>query len=219
MNSVGFQLQEIILRLNGRPLFAPLTVSIQPGEIATLVGESGAGKSSLLAYLCGMLPAAFEASGQVWIDGSEVSRVAPQLRRFGILFQDDLLFPHLSVGQNLAFGLSPRIRSASDRRGRVEQALAEAGLPGFENRDPATLSGGQRARVALMRVLLSEPRALLLDEPFSKLDSNTRQRFREFVFEHVRQARLPALMVSHDSEDAASAAGAILHLSAVPPAG
>ncbi len=212
MNSKGLHLQNLTLHLGERLLVGPLNLSIQPGEIVTLMGESGAGKSSVLAHLCGTLPAAFDAAGEIWIDATEVSTVAPQFRRFGILFQDDLLFPHLSVGQNLAFGLAPCIQSAADRRDRIERALGVAGLVGFEDRDPATLSGGQRARVALMRVLLSEPRALLLDEPFSKLDPVTRQRFREFVFDHARQSRLPTLLVSHDRDDAVTAAGAVLNL-------
>ncbi|HAB16937.1 MAG TPA: ABC transporter ATP-binding protein, partial [Verrucomicrobiales bacterium] len=173
-------------------------------------------KSSLLAYLCGTLPPTFTGSGQVWGDGEEVSALPPQLRRLGILFQDDLLFPHLSVGQNLAFALTSRIQPRVERRERIEQALTRIGLAGFAERDPATLSGGQRARVSVMRVLLAEPRALLLDEPFSKLDAATRQQFRDFVFTHVREAQLPALMVSHDPSDASAASGPVIHLPGQP---
>lgn len=216
MNSPAMQLRGVALQLGGRPLVGPLDVTIQAGEVVTLIGESGAGKSSLLAYLCGTLSPAFVASGEIWLGDDEISTWPPQVRRLGILFQDDLLFPHLSVGQNLAFALPSRIRSSADRKARIEWALAEAGLPGFDNRDPATLSGGQRARISVMRVLLSEPRALLLDEPFSKLDASTRQRFREFAFNHLRQARLPALMVSHDPEDAAAAGGPVIQLDRGP---
>ncbi len=214
MNPTGLHLHDVTLRLHGRQLLGPLTRVIPPGEVLTVMGESGSGKSSLLAFLCGTLAPAFEASGTVFINDAEISNLPPQLRGLGILFQDDLLFPHLSVGQNLAFGLSPKIRSKGERSARIARALDDAGLSGFEHRDPGTLSGGQRARVALMRVLLSEPRAILLDEPFSKLDSTTRLRFREFVFDHVRKSHLPTLMVSHDSEDALAAAGPILQLPA-----
>jgi putative thiamine transport system ATP-binding protein len=124
----------------------------------------------------------------------------------GILFQDDLLFPHLSVGGNLAFGLPPGGGRAA-RRAAIEAALADADLAGFHDRDPGTLSGGQRARVALLRTLLAEPRALLLDEPFSRLDPDLRARFRTFVFAHARQRGLPTLLVTHDPEDAAEADG------------
>ncbi|MCI0535139.1 MAG: ATP-binding cassette domain-containing protein, partial [Verrucomicrobiales bacterium] len=195
-----------------RVLVASLTLTVGRGETVTLMGESGCGKSSLLAYLCGTLPSAFAASGTVWVGGVEVTHLPPESRRLGILFQDDLLFPHMTVGQNLAFGLSPRIRSRKERRTCIERVLNEAGLAGFGTRDPATLSGGQRARVALIRVLLSEPRALLLDEPFSKLDRATRQRFREFVFEHLRERGLPTLMVTHDPDDAAAAGGPVIQL-------
>ena len=133
-------------------------------------------------------------------------------RRAGILFQDDLLFPHLSVAGNLLFGIPAAVRSRAARRDLVEQALSEAGLSGYGERDPATLSGGQRARVALMRTLLSQPELLLLDEPFSKLDALLRADFRRFVFEHAQQLQLPTLMVTHDAADAQAAGGPVVVL-------
>jgi putative thiamine transport system ATP-binding protein len=214
MSDGALQLSAVTLHLDDRLLIGPLTLAIGPGEIVTVMGQSGAGKSSLLAYLCGTLPAAFTATGRVTFNSVDLTGLQPEDRHLGILFQDDLLFPHLSVGQNLAFALPPHIRSRANRQQRVENALTEAGLPGFCDRDPATLSGGQRARVAVIRVLLSEPRALLLDEPFSKLDVATRQRFREFVFEHLRARRLPTLMVTHDPDDAVAAGGRVIRLSA-----
>ncbi len=146
--------------------------------------------------------------------GSEdITGWPPESRRIGILFQDDLLFPHLSVGENLAFGI-PRSVDRRARRARIAAALAEAEMPSFESRDPATLSGGQRARVALMRTLLSEPRALLLDEPFSKLDAALRGRIRRFVFDHAIERGLPTLLVTHDPDDAAAAGGPLLEIGA-----
>ncbi len=212
MNPPGLQLQAVTLRLGERVLIQTLNVHVRPGEVTTLMGENGCGKSTLLAWMCGTLPRAFSGSGAVWIDGDDLTHTPPEARRLGILFQDDLLFPHLSVGQNLAFALAARIRTRTERRERIEQSLRDADLAGMADRDPATLSGGQRARVALLRVLLSEPRALLLDEPFSKLDRTTRQRFREFVFAHLRGRQLPTLMVTHDPEDAAASGGRTLHL-------
>jgi putative thiamine transport system ATP-binding protein len=146
----------------------------------------------------------------------ELTPLPPEARRVGILFQDDLLFPHLSVAGNLAFALPASVRPMAQRRARIEQALADAGLAGFGDRDPATLSGGQRARVALLRTLLAQPRALLLDEPFSKLDAQLRDEVRRFVFEHARDSALPTVLVTHDEADAVAAGGAVIRL--VPPA-
>jgi putative thiamine transport system ATP-binding protein len=174
------------------------------------MGPSGCGKSSLLSWLCGTLEPAFATSGRILLDGVEVQGLPPERRRIGILFQDDLLFPHLSVGENLAFALPASVRGRRDRRARIEAALREADLAGFARRDPATLSGGQRARVALMRTLLAEPRALLLDEPFGKLDSQLRQRVRRFVLDHARESGLPSLLVTHDPADADAAGGPVV---------
>lgn len=123
-------------------------------------------------------------------------------RRVGILFQDDLLFPHLSVFGNMAFGL-PASMSRNQKRERVRQSLSAAGLEGFEDRDIATLSGGQKARVSLLRALLAEPEAILLDEPFNKLDETLRGSVKEFVFEQVSLMEIPALLVTHDRNDSA----------------
>lgn len=205
----ALELRGVRLLLHGRPLIGPLDLCLAEGEAAALMGPSGVGKSSLLAYLCGTLPPAFTAEGKVRLDGVDITALPPQRRRIGILFQDDLLFPHLSVGGNLGFGLPAGLRGRA-RRERIEAALAEADLAGFAARDPATLSGGQRARVALMRTLLSEPRLLLLDEPFGKLDAELRVRFRRFVFDHAARRRLPILLVTHDSADAPPAARRIL---------
>ena len=210
----GLELRRISIRLDGRVLVDIDTV-IRSGEIVTLMGPSGSGKSSLLAHVCGMLPmdgnARFEVSGQVILNGQVLDGLAPQDRHVGILFQDDLLFPHLSVGGNLAFALPSKIRGRDQRRKRIDEALESAGLGGFADRDPATLSGGQRARVALMRVLLSEPNALLLDEPFSKLDTELRDQIRTFVFDQARLRGLPTLMVTHDPDDGAAAGGRIVN--------
>ena len=206
------ELKRVALSIEGRRLLGPLDLSVEPGEIATLMGPSGCGKSSLLSFLCGTLDPAFAAEGQALLDGAPLLALPPERRRLGILFQDDLLFPHLSVGENLAFGLTPDLKGRRERRRRVEAALAEADMAGVAERDPATLSGGQRARIALLRCLLSAPRALLLDEPFSKLDSALRERFRRFVFEHARKAGLPTLLVTHDPQDADAAGGPCISL-------
>ena len=205
-------LAEVRIELAGRELIPPLTLAIEPGECVTVMGPSGCGKSTLLAYISGTIEPVFRAPGRVAIGERDVTRLAPEARHIGIQFQDDLLFPHLSVGDNLAFALRGQVRDRRLRRERIEQALVEADLAGFADRDPATLSGGQRARVALMRTLLSEPQALLLDEPFNKLDAQLRSDVRRFVFEHAAQRGLPMLLVTHDATDAQAAGGRVIGL-------
>ncbi|MBB4286224.1 ATP-binding cassette domain-containing protein [Roseospira goensis] len=194
-------LEAVRVRLAGRTLVGPLALTVADGETVTVMGPSGSGKSTLLDVVTGTLAPAFRAEGRVLLDGRDLAGLAPEQRGIGILFQDPMLFPHLSVGGNLAFGMPRRVRGRA-RRARIAAVLAEAGLEGLADRDPATLSGGQAARVALMRVLLAEPRALLLDEPFSRLDAALRARVRAFVFEHVEVRGLPTLLVTHDPEDA-----------------
>ncbi|MGH6898594.1 MAG: ATP-binding cassette domain-containing protein [Geminicoccaceae bacterium] len=217
----GLRLIDVSLRVGGSALLTGFDLVVAPGAVTTVMGPSGCGKSSLLSYLCGTLEPVFEASGEVWLNGAPIHHLAPERRRVGILFQDDLLFPHLSVGENLGFALPPAVRGRRARHERIETALREADLGGFAGRDPATLSGGQRARAAVMRTLLSEPRALLLDEPFGRLDQALRDRFRAFVFDHARAAGLPTLLVTHDHADAAAAGGAVVAFpdatSAAPP--
>ena len=195
-------LAAVEIALPGRVLIPRLDLAVAPGEVVTVMGPSGSGKSTLLAFIGGFIDPVFRTSGRVLIDGADVSRHPPEARRAGILFQDDLLFPHLSVGQNLAFGLVADVRGRAARRRVIEVALAQADLAGFFDRDPATLSGGQRARVALLRTLLAEPRTLLLDEPFNRLDSHLRDDIRRFVFGHARERNLPTLLVTHDADDA-----------------
>lgn len=203
---MSLTLQSLTVDLSGQRIVA-LDITVQPGEVLTLMAPSGAGKSTALAAIIGTLPPAFVLSGQILLNGHDVTRLPTRLRRIGLLFQDDVLFPHLTVGGNLGFALPPRIPG---RRARIEEALASAGLAGFADRDPATLSGGQRARVALMRSLLAEPRALLLDEPFSRLDAGLRGQIRSFVFDRACRLGLPMILVTHDAEDAYAAGGPVL---------
>ncbi len=206
----GLVLEDLRISLRGR-LLVRLDARVAPGDVLSVMGPSGSGKSTLLAAIIGQLPPGFALAGRVRLDGCDVTALPPEQRRVGLLFQDDLLFPHLSVGANLAFGLRPG-GGRRDRERAVADALDEVGLTGFAGRDPATLSGGQKARVALMRTLLAEPRALLLDEPFSSLDAELREQMRRLVFERARARGLPVLLVTHDRGDAEAAGGPVLRL-------
>jgi putative thiamine transport system ATP-binding protein len=205
----GLVLDHLCVR-KGDHALVDLDASVAPGEVLTIMGPSGSGKSTALAAIIGTLEPGFALSGRLLLDGHDVTNLPTRARRIGLLFQDDVLFPHLSVGGNLAFALPPALRGREARCAAVEVALAKADLAGFADRDPATLSGGQRARVALMRTLLAEPKALLLDEPFSRLDAELRSRIRAFVLDLVRAEGLPAILVTHDPDDARAAAGPVI---------
>ncbi len=194
------KLQKLDIYLNETQLFPPLNLEIQSGEIASVMGPSGCGKSTLLAAICGNLGDAFTLKGTITLNDKNVLSLPMEQRRIGILFQDDLLFPHMNVAENLSFAL-PKNLPKKERRKKIASALDSAGLGGFEKRDPATLSGGQRARVSLLRSLMAEPEAILLDEPFSKLDQELREQIRSFVFDTIRSLKIPALLVSHDPKD------------------
>jgi putative thiamine transport system ATP-binding protein len=189
------------LHVAGRLLIHNLQVSVPPGAVHTVMGDSGCGKSSLLAALCGTAPAAVAFEGQVTLDGVRVDALPTRRRGIGLLFQDDLLFAHMTVRENLLFAVPPGPRAG--REAAIEQALRDLELPGLGAADPATLSGGQRSRIALMRALLAQPKALLLDEPFARLDAALRARMRDFVFGTLRARGIPALLVTHDAQDIA----------------
>ena len=203
---MGLSINDLRVSRSGQDLVR-LTAMVAPGQVLTVMGPSGSGKSTLLAALIGALPAGFQQTGRVVLNGRDLDRLPTAERRIGMLFQEDVLFPHLSVAQNLGFGLRPG-GTRAERLARIEAALDEMGLPGFGPRDPATLSGGQRARVALARTLLAEPAALLLDEPFSRLDQTLRDQIRSLVFDAARA--LPVILVTHDPEDARAAGGPVI---------
>jgi putative thiamine transport system ATP-binding protein len=209
---VSLDLVDVTIRLRERVLVPPLSAHIAPGEVLAVMGESGAGKSSLLAWIAGLLEPPFEARGRIMLDGDDVTDAPVEKRRIGLLFQDDLLFPHMSVIDNLLFALP-----AGPRRPRVqraEDALARAGLAGCARHRPAQLSGGQRARVSLLRAMLAGPRALLLDEPFSRLDAARREQMRAFVWAELAANAVPAVLVTHDRADVPAGARVV----ELPPA-
>ena len=196
-----------------RPLVTGLSFAVPKGQIRLLHGPSGCGKSTLLALISGTPVVGVVACGDIRLDGVDIGVLAAHRRSVGIMYQDALLFPHLSVGDNLAFGLAASVRGTA-REAAVNDALAAAGLDGFASRDPGSLSGGQAARIALMRALLAEPKALLLDEAFSSLDPDLRKRFGQFVVAQIELRQIPALLVSHDLADEEFATGPVLQFPA-----
>jgi putative thiamine transport system ATP-binding protein len=202
-------LENVSVTFGGAALFKELSLTIEPGEIVTVMGASGSGKTSLLSAIAGDLPHPLEGTGKIFLNGADVSHLRPEQRRIGRLFQDDLLFPHLTVGENLLFGV-PR-GNTTERIAMMKIGLLRAELEGFENRAPQTLSGGQRSRVALMRALLAKPDAILLDEPFAKLDKDLRSNIRDYAYGHLQTRNIPTLLVTHDREDVPTG-GRVIHV-------
>ena len=194
------ELAAISLSTSERPLLNSFSAQVAPGEVLAVMGPSGCGKSSLLGFIAGTLSQAIRASGKLRLQGRELQQLPTMQRRVGMLFQDDLLFPHMTVQDNLLFALSTE-GSRAGRISQTEDALRSADLAGLGARWPHSLSGGQRARVSVLRALLAQPQALLLDEPFSRLDAALRERFRSFVFERLRSLNIPAVLVTHDAQD------------------
>ena len=211
MSDRDLLLEGITISLAGRTLLS-LTERVAPGEALTVMGPSGSGKSTLLAYIGGFLDPAFSATGRVLSGEIDVTALPAEQRHAGILFQDPLLFPHMTVAGNLVFAIPPSVKGRAARGELAERALEDIGLGGLGDRDPDTLSGGQKARVALARVLLAAPRMLLLDEPFSKLDMDLRGQMRELVFARASARGLPMILVTHDEADAAAAGGRIVRI-------
>jgi len=209
-NDRGLKLDHVKISKGETALMA-INAHIRPGEVLTLMGPSGSGKSTLINAISGFLPKVFACTGTITLDAVNITRLPPERRRVGVLFQDPLLFPHLSVLENILYALPPGDTGAA-RLMRANELLAAVNLEECGKRDPATLSGGQQARVALIRVIAAEPHALLLDEPFSKLDAQLRGSVRELVFAEVRRRDLPVLLVTHDEEDAKAAGGSIIAL-------
>ena len=176
-----------------------VSLSVARSEILALLGPSGSGKTTVLRTVAG-----FETpdSGRVVADGEDVTRVPPERRRFGVVFQNYALFPHMTVGENVAFGLEAQGMKRSEVRESVARALAAVDLSGFEGRPVTQISGGQQQRVALARALAPEPRILLLDEPLSNLDPSLRGRTRRELKRIIRAVGITTLFVTHEQEEA-----------------
>jgi sulfate transport system ATP-binding protein len=183
----------------GTPAVRDASFEARPGEITSLLGPSGSGKSTLLRLVAGLEE---PDAGRVYIEGRDVTDVSPRHRNVGFVFQSYALFRHLSVFENVAFGMRVRKKPAAEVKAKVEELLSLVQLPGYSARFPAQLSGGQRQRVALARALATEPRVLLLDEPFGALDTRVRIDLREWLLEFQEKTRVTTLLVTHDQEEA-----------------
>lgn len=191
--SIGFDQQSIL---------SGLTLNLKKGEILGVLGKSGCGKTSLLRSLAGLQPL---ASGRIELDGvclneGENIQIPPHQRQVGLMFQDYALFPHLTLAENIGFGLAKTAKDAREKR--VTELLELIHLSDFSSRYPHELSGGQQQRVALARALAPNPKLLLLDEPFSNLDSSLRQELASTTRNLLKQNQTTAILVTHDQQDA-----------------
>ena len=193
------ELRHISQNYGDRVLLQDINLQVAAGEIVALLGPSGSGKSTLLSIVAGLQP---PLKGSVWFDGQEITQVPPEQRHFALMFQDFALFPHLNVLDNVAFGLVEQRVPKSDARARAAQMLERFGLAEHARHQVWTLSGGEQQRVALARALITSPRALLLDEPFSALDAELRQGLREEFGQHIAAAGMATLLVTHDEAEA-----------------
>lgn len=178
-------------------------LTLAGGEIVAILGPSGSGKSTLLKIVAGLQ---VPSLGQVWIEGQNVTLWPPEQRRCALMFQDFALFSHLNVLDNVAFGLLEQGIGRSRARALAQDMLALFGLAAMAMRRVWTLSGGEQQRVALARALITKPRVLLLDEPFSALDASLRQALRAEFQTRIREAGMSALLVTHDASEAKSMA-------------
>ncbi len=193
------ELRDVSKSFGGAQVLAPLRLALAAGEMLALLGPSGCGKTTTLRLIAG-----FEApdTGTVVIDGRDVTALPPNRRGLGMVFQSYSLFPHMTVGENVAFGLKMRGMSSADKTRRVRAMLEMVRLDGFEGRHIHQLSGGQQQRIALARALATEPSILLLDEPLGALDKNLRERMQFELREIQRKLGITSIIVTHDQEEA-----------------
>jgi ABC-type Fe3+/spermidine/putrescine transport system ATPase subunit len=198
MNAM-LELRDISKQWDHRPLLAGVSLQLPAGETVALLGASGSGKSTLLKIAAGL-----EAPerGSVWFDGQDITAWPPERRGFALMFQDFALFPHLSVQDNVAFGLVEQGQRKAAAREQAREMLARFGLADRATARVWTLSGGEQQRVALARALITRPRALLLDEPFSALDTALREQLRNEFHDRITEAGMSALLVTHDEAEA-----------------
>ena len=183
-----------------KPFIKNLNLKINNGNILCVFGKSGVGKSSLINVIAGTTEDNLSFEGEIILNGKILNNIPIEKRKIGLLLQDGALFPHLTVEQNIYFGMNRKLKS-KEKLYLIDENLKKANMEGFQKRYPHTLSGGQKARIACLRAVLSEPEVLLLDEPFSSLDPEHRNAFRNFVINKVKESKIPCLIVTHDETD------------------
>lgn len=205
----GLSVRNVTRLFDGTAAVDDVSFDVRNGELVALVGASGSGKTTSLRIVAG-----YESPdrGAVYFDGVDITRLAPDKRGFGMVFQHYALFPHMSVTDNVAFGLEARKIPKTERRARAASALAGVGLTGKGERRVQQLSGGEQQRVALARAVVIEPKVLLLDEPLSNLDPTLRESTRDDLRAMLRRVGAPALFVTHDQEDAFAVADRVVLL-------
>ena len=195
----ALRLERVTAGFDRRRVLHDLSLEVPAGTLTVLLGPSGCGKTTALNVIAGLLPM---TSGQVWLGRESLTHVRAERRAIGVVFQKPLLFPHLTVAENVGFGLEMRGVAPLRRRGAVEDALRLVQLEGFGDRRPSALSGGQEQRVALARALVIEPRVLLLDEPLSALDEGLRSDMRVLLRSLQRRLGVTTLFITHDQREA-----------------
>ena len=198
------ELKNISKQYQGRMLADDLSLAVAPGETVALLGPSGSGKSTLLRIVAGLEAA---DAGSVWMDGQDISTLPPERRGFALMFQDFALFPHLSALDNVAFGSVEQRVPRRRARELALEALTRFGLASHAAARTWTLSGGEQQRVALARALMTSPRVLLLDEPFSALDAELRTQLQDEFRQRIKAAGMATLLVTHDEAEARAMAG------------
>jgi iron(III) transport system ATP-binding protein len=199
--------QQVYKRFNETPILKDINLGVKKGEMLCFLGPSGCGKTTLLRIIAGLET---QSAGQIMQDGRDISRLPPQLRDYGIVFQSYALFPNLTIFDNVAYGLVNRKMKRAAIAERVHELLALVGLPDADRKHPNQLSGGQQQRIALARALATSPGLLLLDEPLSALDARVRVRLRQEIRQLQQRLGVTTIMVTHDQEEALSMADRIV---------
>jgi putative thiamine transport system ATP-binding protein len=200
------EIENLTIRYNNPPnpqnafLCKNINLCVENGEFTSIMGPSGCGKTTLLSAITGSLSTDFNLSGDIRIDCQSIIGVPIEKRSVGMIFQEALLFPHMNVEENLLFGMHAKL-TKKEKLTQVNKWLSIADLKGMNKAHIDTLSGGQGSRVSLLRTLISRPKVILLDEPFTKLDEHLKIKFRRWVFDTIKAQNIPAIQVTHNIQD------------------